>query len=70
MLRIEKLGSVHEFYIQLVQMKWDEMTSLCTQVRLDKVRDEWLSMTAPIQMETTTPQGTIHIQVPSLLLSK
>jgi hypothetical protein len=43
-----------------------------TQVRLDKVKDEWISMSAPTQMETTTPQGTIHLEVPvqssSLLL--
>jgi hypothetical protein len=42
------------------------MSFMGAQVRLDKVRDEWLSMTAPTKMETTTPQGTIHIQVPLL----
>ena len=36
------------------------------QVKVDSLQDEWLSLVSPSQMQTTTPKGTIHLEVPKL----
>jgi hypothetical protein len=40
------------------------MLSLLVQIKLDKTKqDEWFTLISPSEMQTTTPKGTIHIEV-------